>query len=209
MAFMRARLGKTGSATSKEPGLPVGMVLCFFCCTECQRILMAAALWTLVWLRIIWLDTNQITFVLLRSCGSWDVSVESKNHMNWKSLVQQQPLAKKQPKHCTQQILTFLLDSTMSVHLQKSLFPFVRQHSFQTWHPPSGGSRPVSKYLNPHTSLNRNAKSPSILLSLSSYSLWKMLSKFKKGHQGLTIPEENPTCISRASSKKIISSWSF
>lgn len=211
MAFMRARLGKMGSATSKSL-----LSLWEWCCvvwlffpTACQRILMAAALRILIWFRIVGLDANQITFVLLHSCGSWDIPVESKNHMSWKSLVQQQPLAKKQPKHCTWQILTFLLDSTMSVHLQKALFPFVRHHSFQTQHSLSGGSRSVSKYLNPHVHLNRNAKSPSILLSWQSYSLWRTLSNHKKGHQGLTTPEENPACISRASSKMIISLWSF
>ena len=93
---------KMGCATGKAPSPPVGMVLCpFCCCTEHQRILVEAALSTFLWLVLVGLDENQITFVLFLSSGSRDIPVESKNHVNWKSRVQLQPLAKKQPKHRT------------------------------------------------------------------------------------------------------------
>lgn len=61
-----------------------------FCCyTEHQRILVVPGLWTLLWFGLVGLDANQITFVFLHSCGSWEVPAENKNHINWKSLVQQ------------------------------------------------------------------------------------------------------------------------
>lgn len=212
MAFMRARLGKMESLTSKSlvflwEWCSVVFYFIFFF-TECQRILMAAVLWIFIWLRIVGLcNSNHFCTPPLL----WELRCPSRKQKSYE--VEKSCSAEAFGQKAAKALYIANFDLFVRLHhvctLAESFVPFVRQQSFQTQHPPSGGSRSVSKYLNLHTCLNRNAKAPSILLSWHSYSLGRALSKLKKGHQGLTTHEETPSCICRASSKKIISLWSF